>query len=232
MKHKTNQQKKNWLTLIELLVALVIIGIVVIGAISMHHAAHGWVNKVRQETIAINLAREGMESVYARRDANRLLYPAEKDMYRLCKNNLCHTAATAAVTWLQGGSAEKPYLWYSVLYSGSSNKNIELVLNGISLENLEDSIKTWSTLLSWSDFMNAKIPAGWSYYRSILGQGLYLKDTTQEGWEPLSCINGSTSWCRDTRAKEFRFCSKVEYEWLWAWNGNVILCGAITNYLE
>ena len=56
----------------------------------MINAANNHINTIRQETIAINLAREAMEGMYNRRNTNRLRHPAEKDKYWLCTNNDCN----------------------------------------------------------------------------------------------------------------------------------------------
>ena len=55
----------------------------------MLRVAVNFTNKSRQETIAINLAREGMEAVYHRRNTNRLKWSGERDKYWLCVDNEC-----------------------------------------------------------------------------------------------------------------------------------------------
>lgn len=45
-------------------------------------------DRSRQEVVAINLAREGMESVYAIRGTNRLRRSGKKDLCRLKRNPL------------------------------------------------------------------------------------------------------------------------------------------------
>lgn len=218
--------QKHWFTLMEMLITLVVVGVVIIGSMAMYRAAHSGVNKIRQETIAINIAREGIESVYSRRDTNWLQYPSEKDRYWLRAN-------AYSTDRLQGGEHGTDYVWYTLEYTWANHKLINLIPNWLRLEHIHDSIKTWSTLLSWNDFMSDAIPAWGNYYRSILGQGLYLKDTSTPWGERLSCPDGeNASTCWNQKAKEFRFCSKVEYDGIWAWHGNVILCGALTNYME
>ena len=217
--------EKSGFTLMEMLIALVVIGVVMLWAMAMYRAAHGGVNKVRQETIAINIAREGVESVYARRDTNRLQHPSEKDRYRLRANSY-------TTDRLQGWSNPEDYVGYTLEYTWSTNKLINLIPNDIRIDHIHASIKHPDTLLSGDDFMSHEIPSGGSYYRSILGQGLYLKDTTTPGGDRISCQDGDDGSCGDHAAKEFRFCSKVEYEGVWAGNGNVILCGILTNYRD
>lgn len=189
----------------------------------MINAANGHINTIRQETIAINLARESMEGMYNRRNTNRLRHPAEKDKHRLCTNNICNGFLSSGWTYyvLQSG-------WNSFLPKGAVSS-----IRG----------KTWF-LLKDSDFIGDK--PGWSFYRAVIPLWLYQKDVNISWWNLITeCISASHKYtklnfdgtpivvsvsCGDDTPKEFRFCSRVEYEGLW--NGNVELCGAITNYQE
>ena len=66
------------------------------------------------------------------------------------------------------------------------------------------------------------------YFRQIAWRWLYFKDIPITGWTLISCTSWATSQCSDTRAKEFRFCSKVVY--VWDSTGEVQFCGVMTNF--
>lgn len=67
-----------------MLAGILFISLVLVAVLGMIRAATGHINKIRLETIAINLAREGAEAVYARRNSNWLKRPDKKDAYWTC----------------------------------------------------------------------------------------------------------------------------------------------------
>ena len=221
----------------ELLIGLFIISLAILAVIKMIDAANGHINKIKQETIAINLAREGMEGMYNRRNTNRLKYPSEKDSYRFCADNECNDAFSAPLlTWIleYEGNKTPSFRWREVLPS------------------LETSLKTyWDTfLLKQESFINNNFTtvAWWKYYRAIIVLWLYQKDVNMTWWYLINCDwwasseygksefepNGTDreTPCGDNTPKELRFCSRVEYEGLGAGNGKVELCWSMTNYKE
>lgn len=223
------KQIKQWFTLIELLAAIIVISIALISILSMLRVAISHTNKTRQETIAINLARESMESVYNRRNTNRLKWSGEKDKYWLVASEW------TIPPWFQWDLA----LHRPVLTAWSWNVPI-FISSGDKLTNETDSLLTIATknnyLLTTGDFIGGDDPneAG-SFYRAIVGIWLYLKNSTVPGGTPITCINWNTQYgggnlCSDTTPKEYRFCSRVEYEKELKWK--VELCGSITNYQE
>ncbi len=228
-------QWKKWFTLLELIFALCLLGIVLVGAIAFVKSSSGSVNKLRQETVAINLAREGMESFYTRRNTNRLQHPSEKDSYWLCIDN---DPTCTRFQW--GGNS---YSGYRLVYTWWS---VNFVPINVAINNTNNTIKKTETLLLSGDFMIG-VPKWWAYYRALLVQWLFQKDVNLTWWYRIStCNNRSSSYqkvdrngasptttsCWDDTPKELRFCSKVEYEWAGAANGNVVLCGVVTNYAK
>lgn len=208
----------NGFTLLEIVLSLVFLSIVTVSVIALMSRATKDVNKIRQEIIAINLAREGIESVYNRRDTNWTKRSYDTDQYRLCVDDSCSE-------WFHTGYRYTlSYSWWSInftwlYYEWPLRKN-----NDFLLKNNEDFLFTGNT--RW-----------WTYYRAIQPIWLYLKDTTTTGWIAISCEKrdsyyGFTIPCWNSAAKEFRFCSRVEYDGVWAGQGNVELCGWITNYKE
>ncbi len=224
------RHRPSWFTLIELIWAVLIISVALLTILGMLRVAVNFTNKSRQETVAINLAREGMEAVYHRRNTNRLKWSGERDKYWLCIDNNCSA-------WFQWGAIYKSFLGDSVGFVQWDTFNIT------------DSVIIWlqdqsTYLLSWSYFLSWTTPDGADFYRGIIGIGLYQKDTDIVWWYIIDCsdwnqiYNGiDLDWipfssdCLDSRPKEFRFCSRVEYED--SKNaGQVELCGGISNYQE
>lgn len=220
------QLSKKWFTIVELLVGIFIISLVILAVLSMVRAASGHINKIRQETVAINLAREGMEAMYTRRNTNRLQHPAEKDKYRLCTNNSCDK-----------GRLNNDGTSYILQYQPDG----EIVFSDMGSTNI---FKDGNFLIRPEHLIGTK-PNG-NYYRAILPLWLYQKDVNMTWWHQIYCTSwdenysklnfdwsdaGSTP-CSDSTPKEFLFCSRVEYEGIGAGNGNVELCWSITNYME
>lgn len=231
----TSKPKVWWFTIIELLVALFIISLVILSIVTMINAAANHTNKIRQETIAINFAREGMEGMYTRRNTNWLKWPAEKDSRWLCTSSWCTERFNA------------PSLYFMIYNTGwevhFENRWTDFN-HSLGNDGWETSLfLLWEeSLISWTN------PAGWSFYRWVEILWLYQKDVNLTWGVAITSCNGLTGTytsltfngtidnintpCWDNTAKELLFCSKVEYEWLWAWNGNVELCGSLTNYQE
>lgn len=222
---------RQWFTLIELLAAIIVISIALISILSMLNVALSHTNKTRQETIAINLARESMESMYTRRNTNRLKWSGEKDKYWLIVDD-----TASPLLWFKGWlSLYRPILtakWAQTPIFTSSGDN---------LANASASLLTLSNkdtyLLGTGDFIWGKSPdAAGKFYRAIIGIWLYLKNSNIVGGEYITACDDwdkyYSAWnlCSDNSPKEFRFCSRVEYEKDNKWK--VELCGSITNYQE
>jgi len=238
----TEYMKKSyrWFTIIELLSAIIIISVALLSILWLLRVAVTYTNKTRQETIAINLAREAIEWVYNRRNTNWLKRSWEKDKYRLCIDTGCSArfenntlyklvpsnwsfwkeinfkkVATYNPYW---SASPYPYWSASPYWSSSSvNTNIELLL--------------WSWDFIWWESPDA----AWKFYRAIIGLGLYLKDSGTVWGDMITCPNGNANYgpwdsCSDNKPKEYRFCSRVQYEKDMKWS--VELCGSITNYQE
>ena len=221
----TEYMKKSyhWFTIIELLSAIIIISVALLSILWLLRVAVTYTNKTRQETIAINLAREGIEWVYNRRNTNWLKRSWEKDKYRLCANSGC-------TDWFQWWGIIHKLSYITTPYGKVSNYQPMWQITN-------DSI-LWDTslLLSTGDFIWWESPdAAWKFYRAIIGLGLYLKDSGTVWGDMITCPNGNANYgpwdsCSDNKPKEYRFCSRVQYEKDMKWS--VELCGSITNYQE
>lgn len=237
------KNKYHWFTIIELLISIVVISIALLSILWLLRVAVSYTNKTRQETIAINLAREWIESVYNRRNTNRLKRSWEKDKYRLTAffevpsyNNL--------IRFQWNFTLHRPF-W--VIWNNTWSGIFKPYQNLTSMSQSILSLWNKSTYVLWTqDFINWESPdSAGKFYRAIIGIWLYQKDTLKP-WGNLlpNCrirddtydwidINwASFQWiCWDSHPKEFRFCSRVEYEKM-EQKWDIELCWVITNHEE
>lgn len=211
-------------------------------------ASVSYVEKTRQEVIAINLAREGMEAVSILRDTNWLRRWGSKDANRLCSDPHIDSPSTDTDcgTWLQSGQSYILLRWHTV--SGSSYPILSWVSGKLDLSDSNDDTVFLMHYGTGDDgqigrYHGTLTTGNWYMYREIRGYGLYGKDSTTTGWWAITCPSGtgsysvensmsgsSTANCSDNTPKEFRFCSRVEYNW--THQGKVELCGIVTNYRD
>ena len=217
----------HWFTIIELLGAIIIISVALLSILWLLRVAVTYTNKTRQETIAINLAREGIEWVYNRRNTNRLRQSWEKDKNRLNINN---------ETWANSSRFQWWWQTYRLKYIPSTYGRIPTFMSGWQTINNNSILWNQNLLLNWSDFVWWVAPdtAG-KFYRAIIGIWLYEKNSSIVWGDMITCADGNwdynvTEKCNNTTPKEYRFCSRVEYEKDLKWK--VELCGSITNYQE
>jgi type II secretory pathway pseudopilin PulG len=227
----------HWFTIIELLAAIIIISLALLSILWLLNIAVTYTNKIRQETIAINLAREGIEWVYNRRNTNWLRQSWEKDKNRLNIDNQTL------------GSGNRFQWWWALYRLSYIPTPYGKITTYQRMWTISDDSILWdaSLLLSTGDFIWGTSPdAAGRFYRGIIWLWLYQKDTNVLWWNPITtCPNWDDSnfyggldinWnpdrreCNDSYPKEYRFCSRVEYEQNLKWK--VELCGSITNYQE
>ncbi len=217
----------NWFTIIELLGAIIIISVALLSILSLLRVAVTYTNKTRQETIAINLAREGIEWVYNRRNTNWLRQSGEKDRNRLNMDNQ---------TWGASRRFQWPWALHILKYITTPYGEISTFESGWQLISDESILGNSLLLLSTGDFIGWISPdAAWRFYRAIIWLWLYQKDIATIWGVSISCNNWDSIYniaekCSNNKPKEYRFCSRVEYEKDLKWK--VELCGSITNYQE
>lgn len=197
--------------------------------------------------VAVNLAREGIESMYQIRDTNRQRRSSSRDRCWLKQNSLIDEVPVPGDEWCE--------LWDKRLGSGNyiivssttwDQTYLQAVsINWPSLDIYDKNVSTWDLEYSLC-FSGEWYPCPWEaytwwewkYFRQIIGKWLFLKDSPIAWWEYMECENGSDIvWsspqldCGDSMAKEYRFCSRVEY-----FNGksvsDVEICSLMTNFLE
>lgn len=219
------KRKKSGFTLFEVIFMVIVVSVGIIWIVRVLNNGFAFLQKTRERTIAINLAREGMEAVYQIRDTNRWRRAGKKEESWLKTDPL-----QSGSTWIS--------TWYYILTTATTGGQEYFALTG--------KYQTWINLADWitgdlafsmceqSD--NTRKACPWSqpsskegkFLRQIHGIGLFAKDTNITGGLELSCANGTPSTCNDTSAKEFRFCSEVHYIGQWKWS--VELCWMITNF--
>jgi len=226
--------RKKGFTLLEILVIVIVISVGLMAIISLLTYSLNYVQKSRQRIISINLAREGMESIYQIRDTNRQRRAGRKEQCRLKINPLVDSWNDGCMndTRIQSGS-------YILSSNNISGQNY-LFLSGwnISALNIGDGIDTgdlkYSLCLSGGLRVACpgvvSVTAEGRYFREIKWYWLFAKDTSITGWQYMNCTSGvNYLTCGSSSAKEFRFCSKVVY--MWYGTGEVELCGLMTNFM-
>ena len=217
----------RWFTLIELLIACSIIAIGLLTIIGLMQTSISYTDRTRQETIAINMAREWMETVYTIRNTNRLRWSGKRDANR----------ASSCGAWIQSGIS------YTIRLTWSDSSLYPYLSGTAYTLDLKDNIPDDIFLLYYGTWNHQHIPmryqwwsgsqttAEWSFYREIRGLWLYQKNTNVSWGNAIICNDGiQNQSCANGEAKEFRFCSKVEYQKKFQWK--VELCGVLTNYRE
>jgi type II secretory pathway pseudopilin PulG len=224
---------KRWFTIWEILVIVIVISVGLLSVVVVLTNGMKYVQKTRQKVIALNLAREWMEAVYQIRDTNRTRRAGVKDTCRLkinpltddwwtqtCTDDLRFTSWSYALqrltTWWQ---------WYFALTWP--------FLSWITLDDGIDSGDLQFSLCQESGYWDSCIwvlplTSEGKYFRQIEWRWLYLKNVPITWWTEISCTWGMSSGCWTSRAKEFRFCSKVMY--VGDSTGEVEFCGVITNF--
>lgn len=218
--------KKKWFTLVEVVLIIVIVSIGMMTVITALSSGNKYLQRSREKIIAINLAREWVEQMINIRDSNWKKNAGRKEETRLRMNpiqNLDNRFASGSYiiqTEISGGQQYFYGTWPFVEFSGTQ---------GISTNNLKYSLCQISTGWQACPWVIPTSAEG-KFFRSVRGVGLYKKYTTDVWGILLNCISSTSpsTECKDTSAKEYRFCVTVDYI------GNIIgkveLCSIITNF--
>jgi len=224
--------KKSGFTIREILVIVVVISVGLLSVIVVLTNGMKYVQKTRQKVVALNLAREWMEAIYQIRDTNRMRRAWVKDACRLKINPLVDEWAVWCANDLRFSSGsyalQRLTIWEQKYFAltGPFTEWIDLN-NGIEANSsfsLCQQSGYWDSCI-WTSPTTSE----GKYFREIQWLGLYLKDVVATWWQILSCT-WWTDVCASSRAKEFRFCSKVVY--IGESTGEVKLCGVMTNFKQ
>jgi len=225
---------KSWFTIIEVLLCVVLMGLWLITVIDALQNSNTYLQKTRQKIIAINLAREWVEQVINIRNTNRKKRAGKKEQTRIKQNPV--------IDQNNDGSENDPRFesWYYIIlnwttwwqqyfYASGIAQNINITSWTSFTGNLQYSLcESWSIRKAcpWLQ-PNSK---EWYFFRKIYWIWLFDKSTNITWWTYLNCANGSGATCWNSTAKEFRFCSVVDYIGNWGWQ--VELCTVLTNFKE
>ncbi|MFA7717496.1 MAG: prepilin-type N-terminal cleavage/methylation domain-containing protein [Candidatus Absconditabacterales bacterium] len=225
--------RKSGFTIWEVLVVVVVISIGILAIVALLTYGFNFVQKSRQNVVAINLAREGVEAVYQIRDTNRRRWSGSKDACRLKTNPLLDEGdeGCANDSWMSSGfyilDTNVISGQHYFLLTGPVTEGI-LLSGGITSGDLMYSLCQSGSIRSACPGLSPQTAEG-NYFREIHGYGLYQKDVPVTGGLLISCPNGQGS-CGFPTAKEYRFCSRVVY--VGYGTGEVELCGLLTNFLK
>lgn len=224
---------KKGFTLFELLLMVIIISIGILAIIVALNNGLSFMQKTRERTIAVNLAREWMEAMFQIRDTNWQRRWGKKEECRLKLDPLK----------LEGGDCSqdnrmKPdnYILSSTTNQGQEyfvlawwNTALDLS-NGIDTGDRQFSLcETTGNIRYACPWTNATTKEG-TFFRQIRGLWLFRKDQAIAWGVQIDCNNWSdaTICGNATIPKEYRFCSEVQYIGKWRWT--VTLCGLLTNF--
>ena len=233
--HRLKNHQIWGFTIMEILLMVVIISVSLVAIIVTLNNGMWFIQKTRERTIAINLAREGVEAVYQIRDTNRHRRAGKKEECRLKVDPLVDEGNNGC-----GNDDKRMKTGNYILINKTLSGQQYFTLSGGSRPELDlsDGMTTWvddkySLCEGTGNIRNAcpwQEPDSkeWIYFRQIQWIGLFLKDA-QEIWGTLlDCTEWSDAWCGTEAPKEYRFCSQVTY--IGRWEGTVELCSTLTNF--
>lgn len=208
--------KKKGFTLVELLIVIFVISTGLILIIKGVSESHRYLSETAQRTVALNLAKEGIEAVYNLRNSNWRRRPDKKNECWITNIPLDQNDENDPNCETTGSRLQAGWTY---------------MLSGYTLSGAWWLIQQDAPLLSGIFKVNIDSPylnLG-SYYRVISINSLWDK----ENWNTLNwCKNGNISiwWkkCGGTTPKELRFCSKVLYTKPYSWEVHV--CAIMTNF--
>jgi len=216
------------------MLVVVLIWLWLITVIDALQNSNNYLQKTKQKIIAINLAREWVEQMINIRNTNRQKRAWDKEISWLKTNPSINENPDLLSNDPRFGSWNYIILTTTIddqQYFYASVINQDLIIQSWTSEtwNLQYSLcETWWIWKAcpW-EFPQSN---EWYYFRRIEWKWLFAKESTITGGEPLNCPTGWDYNCSNSSAKEFRFCSIVEYIWNWIWK--VELCSVLTNFKE
>ena len=220
---------KKVFTVIEMLVVIVMIASWLLVMYWVINSGLSFVDYTRKKLIAVNIAREWIEAVYNIRDTNWTRWSWKRDKCWLKVDPL----VDKGWNWCE----DDPWMqsWDYVLKLKKSDAwQLYWMLSGVDNELnifdwVSDEDEVFQVCLSWWYWVSC--PDGgpvfeWRFFREI--KGLWLIDKKDPSNNISDCSNWEDSNCWDESAKEFRFCSIVQYIWNWLWK--VQMCWVLTNF--
>lgn len=243
MLFKLFNKRKNWFTLIELLLVCSVFALLVSGVIIAINRAYSFMNDTKIRVRAANFAREGVEMVFNIRDTNWRRHSWERDSNRLCNGteNCTHKFGE----WLYVLKEWTTDIWDKYFYV---DKLSAFTTSDEYEKFYEDrAFRRYTGLYTWAEMQfdwdynymeyadGNRVPQVWSiqdllfnevdFYRIVRVFGIYKKNT--EG----SSILATVDELKNGTPVEMRFCVKVFYR-NGSRNGSSELCSVMTNFME
>ncbi|MDD3263112.1 MAG: hypothetical protein PHR61_04700 [Candidatus Absconditabacteria bacterium] len=223
---------KKGFTIMEVIVIVVLVGLGLITVIQALGNSNTYLQKTRQKIIAINLAREGLEQVINIRNTNRQKRAGDKETTRLKLNPSIDEGGDGLNNDFWFGSGNYIILTTTIsgqqyFYASGINEDLNTDLGINNSGNLQYSLCETGGVWKACPGELPQSNEG-NFFRQIKGLGVFKKESTQIGGELINCPTGGDSNCSTPSAKEFRFCSIVEY--IGNGVGKVELCSVLTNF--
>ena len=213
--------KKNWFTLIEVVIVCTVFAIMLVGIIWAINKAYIYMNNTRTKVRATNLAREWVEMMFNIRDTNWRKCSWKKDEFWLYVGTWWDESSCVAsnkfTSWTYVLSQ-----WDGTLYASGINSNCypDFWDNCWDKDSAKISFAWDYNYLSWDDIhtwsMDDLLWNQWDFYRVVYVSGIYDK---LSGCSESSC------------PKEMRFCVKVFYTSN-GWKHSSELCSIMTNFAQ
>ncbi len=217
-------KNKKAFTMVEILMITMVVWIWLLSIVIAISKAKTITHQTKQSVIATQLAQEWIEMVYQIRNTNLLKHGNYKNYCRLDVN----PNESCSNSTFPDRMTENSYILSWQILSWTSQTL-----------NIWDWTDTWDLTFwlcltwwqriacHWSDNQTQY----WKYFRTIEWKWLFLKNSSNTWWDLINCSDwNSLTSCNERAAKEFRFCSRVEYIWTKTWN--VEICGVLTNFFD
>ncbi len=239
------QIKKKWFTLAEVLIVCTVFAVMVVWMILAINRAFVFMDNIKLQVIATNLAREWVEMMYNIRDTNWRKFSGERDKYWLAmqeagSDESCRFGRT--VTWFfyihqikDDGSFDPigprcPISLESGFDHYYNDVNAYFEKNGGGLGYIDLYLNKQYLYYSWGQMMTGKVQdLLWDdveFHRVWRVYGVYKKnvDGSLELCDNINCL-------QDSDPKEMRFCVKVFYR-NGHWKHATELCSIMTNFMK
>jgi len=248
-----NNRKKHGFTLVEVLFVCSIFAIIVVWIIWAVNRSYRFMDNIKLQIKATNLAREWVEMMFNIRDTNWREHSWEKDKQWLClwkqwnnNNDYCNGYFTKWIYYLDEKETPKNcqnncnmHIYASSLWI-DSNKENEFYDNEWFWSTTHDTKRPNSKIkFQWTYYyyftengqegeikqwnMNELLWSETDFYRIVRVYGIYCKNSSDVN--DTSCLSDSSA------PKEMRFCVKVFYKNNWDPHSTE-LCSIMTNFEE
>jgi len=227
----------KWFTLIELIIATIILSIGLIGVFVTMKNSYKFLQEIKEKTMAINFARGGMEWVFSIRDTNWQRWSGKKDKCWLkvnplfdddwkCENDAWFSSwsyVLALATW----NSDQEYFFLSK-QDEAFNPDGPLIESDWKYLLCEDTNNWIIKACTWYTSRPTNYFDPTLFFRQV--RGWYLLDKNANTNITSNCSEGDDAWCWDGRFLEKNFCVDVFY-----FDGvkkKITMCSVMTNFMK